>query len=117
MEGRAEGGEPVGKGRLKRRERWKEKGVLSESEGAAVQADPGAGTQVLATGRPLEERDRLACDWLSPKPGWKAGGFALPDRAWRVPEPSDPESSEPCFFGAEAGPVLRRGQCTRRESA
>lgn len=32
---------------------------------AAAQADPGAG---LATGRPLEERDRLVCDWFSPLP-------------------------------------------------
>lgn len=58
-EGGGEGGGLVGKGRLQPRKRWKEEGVRSEWEGAAAQADPGAGTQVLATGRPLEERT----DW------------------------------------------------------
>lgn len=31
----------------------------------AAQADPLAVIQALATGRPLEERGTLACDWLS----------------------------------------------------
>lgn len=47
---------------------WEEGWAGSERSPAAAQADPGAGTQALATGRPLEERDRLACDWLSLKP-------------------------------------------------
>lgn len=43
-EGGGEGGGPAGKGRLQPRKRWKEEGVRSEWEGAAAQADPGAGT-------------------------------------------------------------------------
>lgn len=53
---------------MKPRAWWEEGRVGNESEVAAVQADPGAGTQGLATGRSLEEWDRLVCDWLSPKP-------------------------------------------------
>lgn len=98
--GRAEGW--LEKGGCKR---WKEEGVRSESGGAAVQADPGAGTQVLARGRPLEERTHWpaigSCRssvgrWVCPRS----------QAVWSVPEPYDPpESSEPHFFGLAAGPL------------
>ena len=48
---------------------WKKgRRVGSEHARAAAQADSDAGNQALATGQPLEELNRLACDWRFPKP-------------------------------------------------